>query len=196
MDLTSVISHLNLSLCRMGRKFFISDLHLGDTHYLKKIHEKYGIQFTPKEHCNLLINNCNNVLEKDDKLYIIGDVTIGKISKEMFRFFYKVKYKKYLVLGNHDSWKVTEMLLRHKLVQEIYGSIELDGYLITHIPTIMSEIVCQEKQYYKGNIHGHIHDIDKQNELDNKIYFNVCSNLNKFTPISFEKIKEEFMRDD
>lgn len=175
--------------------FIISDLHLGDKHYLEKLKEKQGISLSPKQHCNMLIKNCNKVLHKGkDTLYILGDVTIGYVNKEMFRFFRKVKCSKILVAGNHDNDCVIKTLRKHGFIQAMYGCFELNGYIFTHIPVITTEINGIDKKYYKGNIHGHIHDADKQEMLDKKLYYNVSANLNDFTPVDFEYIKEQLAK--
>lgn len=173
----------------------ISDLHLGDKHYLEKLNEKQGISLSPKQHCNMLIENCNNVLHKGkDTLYILGDVTIGYVNKEMFRFFRNVKCKKVLIAGNHDNDCVTKILRKCGFIQAMYGCFEMQGYILTHIPVITTEINGIDKKYYKGNIHGHIHDADKQELLDKSIYYNVSANLNNFTPVDFEYIKEQLAK--
>lgn len=179
-------------------KYLISDLHLGDKHYLNKIAEKYDIHMTPREHCSLLINNCNSVLRKDDTLYILGDITIGKMSKELFQFFFHLKKcKRILIAGNHDSSQVINALFKHKFINDVFGCFELENYVLTHIPIVMTEIVSPENnRYYKGNIHGHIHDASKQSVLDDKLYYNVCANLNKFTPVDFEEIKKQLVGND
>jgi len=173
-------------------KYLISDLHLGDKHYLEKLNERQGISLTTKQHCKILIENCNKVLHKGkDSLYILGDVTIGYVNKEMFKFFRSVKCEKILIAGNHDNDCVTKILRRYGFIQAMYGCIELEGYILTHIPVVTTEINGIDRRYYKGNIHGHIHDIDKQEILDSSLYYNVCANMHDFTPVSFELIKEE-----
>lgn len=170
--------------------YMTSDLHLGDKHYLKKLKEKYDISLSPRQHCELIIKNFSETINKGDTLYILGDVTIGYVNKEMFRFFRRVKGTKILVAGNHDNDCVTRELRRFGFIQAMYGCFELEGYILTHIPVITTEIDGIDKRYYKGNIHGHIHDFDKNEILDKSLYFNVCANLNNFTPVSFETIKE------
>lgn len=177
-------------------RYLISDLHLGDKHYLEKLNERQGISLTPRQHCELLINNCNNVLRKGkDSLYILGDVTIGYVNKEMMRFFRRVKCSKFLVAGNHDNDCVIKILRKYGFIQAMYGCFELEGYILTHIPVITTEINGIDRRYYKGNIHGHIHDKEKQDMLDSTLYYNVCANMNDFTPVDFEYIKEQLAKE-
>lgn len=169
----------------------ISDLHLGDKHYLKKLKERQSISLTPEQHTNMLVENCNNVLHKGkDTLYILGDVTTGYVNKNLMRFFRQVKCTKILIAGNHDNDCVTKILRRYGLIQAMYGCFELNEYILTHIPVITTEINGIDRKYYKGNIHGHIHDAGKNALLDKSMYFNVCANLNNFTPVEFEFIRK------
>lgn len=172
--------------------YMISDLHLGDKHYLKKFHEKYGIKLSPKQHCDILIRHCNELVRKGDTLYILGDVTTGYVNSEMFKFFRRVKGMKILIGGNHDNDCVTRILRKYGFIQAMYGCFELEGFVLTHIPITETEIIGVDGRYYKCNIHGHIHDDFKQQSLNPKLYYNVCANMNGFYPTLFDNIKKRY----
>jgi len=57
---------------------------------------------TAEEHDELLIENFNRMLHKNDHLWILGDVFMGSVT-EGLRQVSRLKGIKHLVLGNHDA---------------------------------------------------------------------------------------------
>lgn len=168
----------------------ISDLHLGHTNCINKINEMYGLSLDCDSHCELLIENCRKVVHKKDVLGILGDTCMEKPNEYVDRFFQNVPGMKWLVPGNHDTWKVIKYLMDQGYIYKVFGCMKHHDYMFTHIPIMVSEISIPNKRFYLGNVHGHIHDAGKNALLDKSMYFNVCANLNNFTPVEFEFIRK------
>lgn len=170
---------------------FLGCLHLG--------HEsiaKYRGFSSSEEHDNHLISQWNSVVNKRDTTYIIGDVTMEKA-----RAYYKLdmlKGRKIVCLGNHDRHQDVKQLLQY--VDGVAGAVDYKGFILTHVP-----IHPNEAQFYRGNIHAHIHHINKLEEvivndsyLDEgskptatlRKYFNVDAHLMNYKPQSIEDLYE------
>ena len=78
--------------------FFISDLHFRHAKSIKKDKRPFK---NIDSHDKKIIENWNNVVGKDDNVYILGDVGIG-ILKEIVSILKKLNGKKHLIVGNHD----------------------------------------------------------------------------------------------
>ena len=152
----------------MGNKFIISDLHFG--HRNMAFHR--GFQ-SVEEHDQHIIDCWNNVVNKGDTVWVLGDISMEKAT-EYHKLGLLKGYKK-VVLGNHDMCKTshnTEML---KYVNAICGAVtnKGKGYILTHIPIHEFEL-----QRFKKNIHGHVHE----NTINDKRYVNVSCEVVNYTP--------------
>ena len=78
-------------------KFYISDLHFGHKNILSFDNRPF---FTLSEMEQVLISNWNSRVEKNDEVYILGDMFWR--NEEATRILSELKGRKYLILGNHD----------------------------------------------------------------------------------------------
>lgn len=171
----------------MAQVFLTSDLHLGHKNLIES-----HLNMHVDEHLFLLIKNWNSVVKKEDLVYILGDVAMEKYNSCVDIFFRNTKGRKYLIAGNHDNWKLIEKLYKNGFIQKLYGCLSYKGFLLTHCPIDKREIITDEKQICRGNIHGHIHDINRSNLLDPKFYYNVNTQFHDFKPVKFTDIEEHF----
>lgn len=130
--------------------YFIGCLHLG--HKWMAQHRGFQDDFYHDEH---LIDNWNSIVGLRDTVIIVGDVTME--DPNPYRTLDRLYGKKIVILGNHDPYYEVKNLLKH--VDYVAGSINYQGYEVTHIPIHPNEI-----GFCKGNIHAHIHHINKLDE--------------------------------
>lgn len=104
------------------------------------------------DHDEHLIKSWNSVVDKRDKVYILGDVTME--SHKPYYQLDRLNGLKVVVLGNHDREQDVRELLKY--VHNVAGMVDYKGFALTHAPIHPSEI-----GFYRGNIHAHIH----QNKL-------------------------------
>jgi calcineurin-like phosphoesterase family protein len=169
---------------------FIGCLHLG--HKNMAIHRGFG---GSEEHDEYLISQWNSVvLKKKDITYILGDITMEKSC--CYPLLNCLNGIKHVILGNHDRRQDIPELLNY--VDSVGGAVKYKGYILTHIPIHPNEI-----GRFKGNIHAHIHHINKLEPLTvkesytdndnyinsgNKYYFNVDAKLIDFKPKTIEEL--------
>lgn len=168
---------------------FIGCLHLG--HNNIAIHRDWNNAEEQDAH---LIQEWNKVVNKKDTTYIVGDVTMEKALD-----YYKLDQlngRKIVVGGNHDRHQDIKQLLQY--VDGVAGAVDYKGFIITHVPIHPNEV-----QFYRGNIHAHIHHVNKLEEVivNNSYldegskpeptlhkYFNVDAHLIGYAPLSIDDL--------
>ncbi|MCX5657807.1 MAG: metallophosphoesterase family protein [Candidatus Omnitrophica bacterium] len=129
-----------------------------------------------------LINNWNNVVQRDDIIYHLGDFCFKNNFNDYFK---RLEGKIILIKGNHDSvaWKH-----RHEFYaySDFGREIEIDGQEITLTHFAMR--TWNKSHFGAFNLYGHSHSTlpDDPNSLS----MDVGVDGNNFTPISFEQVKE------
>jgi len=171
----------------MSRLMITSDLHLGH----KNIH-KFRPQFeTAEDHHQVIFDNFASSINKADSVILLGDIAfdaywLAKIAKINCR-------KKTLILGNHDTEKLTiNTIVAMGAYDAIHSMYSKRNMWFTHCP-------IHEKQFRdkKLNIHGHLHNkiitrFDRPSGMDfaHDKYFNACVEHTDYKPISFSEILE------
>lgn len=160
----------------MSKVYFTSDLHFGHQNLCKCVRN-----MDAEESDELIIKNWNKTITKNDKVYILGDITVGN-HKAIADYLKQLKGNIAIVGGNHDNLKCCKEII--KLGIPIMGVLEYKGFICTHVPIHPFEL-----ERYKGNIHGHLH-------LGNYVlpdkYYNVNTEFYNYTPVSFEDIVKNF----
>jgi len=159
---------------------FIADLHLSHANMAKR----RGF-LTVEEHDEHIIAKWNNVVNKRDVTYILGDVTMEKSSP--YPLLDRLNGIKHIVLGNHDRRQDTKKLFDY--AESVGGMIQYKGIFLTHCP-----IHSDELEYgIVKNIHGHIHDKVVMKMLDgwevpDERYFCVSCERVGFSPKTLEEL--------
>lgn len=152
----------------MGKVFVISDLHFSHANMAK-----YRGFNSTEEHDNYIISKWNSVVSKNDSVWILGDITMEKVSP--YPLLDELKGFKRVVLGNHDLCKPSHNEEMLKYVNAISGAVtnKSRGYILTHIPIHPNELYR-----FKVNIHGHVHE----NSINDDRYINVSCEAVDYTP--------------
>ncbi len=160
----------------MGDVKFISDLHLGHKNILRFSGPLRG-GTTSEEHDEWIVEQWNSVVNNRDLVWVLGDVAFpGEGNLDILA---RLKGRKKLVRGNHDTLPTAEYL---KYFEDIYGIYKKYGYWITHAPVHPLELRG------KKNIHGHVH----QHSINDNRYINVCVEENYGIPISLQEIRSKY----
>ena len=166
--------------------YFTSDLHFGHKYLCEGLRG-----MSAEESDALIINNWNSVINKNDKVFILGDISLDS-PENIKGNLCKLKGIKEVVLGNHDTPRIVNILVNMGI--KVSSSLNYHGFLLTHIPCHPNEL-----QFYKTNIHGHIHNqgiiniqgqsFDYKEVNPKGKYYNVNVEFNNYTPVKLELIE-------
>lgn len=182
--------------------FFISDTHFGHANMLKFTNWD-GSRMRPfnsiEELDELMIENWNKMVKPTDKIYHLGDVCYKCGNRD--QIMSRLNGEKVLIKGNHDKDQLGWYM---KYFKDIRGTVHIDGnYLLSHFP-----IHPDSKGRFVRGLHGHIHAQTVKKKVPCAVYEgyeavlrfkyevdpwyrNCCVEVNNYSPIPFEVIKEE-----
>jgi len=160
----------------MKEIFFIADTHWGHKNIIGYNRPQFKDVY---EMNDTLVENWNKVVKPKDIIWHLGDVAFGK---DNLFYLAQCNGEKRLVLGNHDTYPMTEYL---QYFDKVFGAIGYKEAILTHIP-----VHKQQFFRFKYNIHGHVHHHDPILEMEER-YYNVCADHINLTPINWEDIKQE-----
>lgn len=168
----------------MSNIFFCSDHHFSHQGMLN-FKRTDGVtplrSFNDIEHMDeYIVMQHNRVVKDADRVYFVGDVTMSKKNLPILR---RMKGRKVLIRGNHDTENASEYL---KYFDDIRGVHQFDGLLIGHIPVHPDSL-----GRWGCMVHGHLHSNRVTlNGITDERYQSVCmEQLDDYTPISLEQLK-------
>lgn len=177
--------------------WFTSDLHFN--HNKEFIYKERG--FSSIEEMNEgIINNFNKVVQKEDILYILGDVCLGGADKKVLlknkELIERLNGNIVIITGNHDTDKRYEMYLSCKNVVNVIDCSYQIKYnkkilYLSHYPTITSNL---EEDLKKSvfNLYGHTHQ--KTNFYnDNYFMYHVGVDSHNCFPVKIDDVIENII---
>jgi len=161
--------------------YFTADPHYGHYNAILYCNRPYK---TSEEMDKALIKNHNEVVGKDDTVYIVGDLSLR--SNQHMNYYQsvirKLKGIKILILGNHDTLKPFSYV-NNIGFRSVHTSLEItiDGIdlILCHDPALS----CIDRS--KIFICAHVHDLFKIQ----KNVINVGVDVWDYKPVSFEELK-------
>jgi calcineurin-like phosphoesterase family protein len=168
----------------MIETWFISDTHFGHKNILQ--YEKEARPFSSIEEMNeVMIENWNRVVKKNDIVYHLGDFAFGRLNIKIAE---RLNGKKKLVMGNHDTYPTSDYL---KYFDKLYGIVFYERCILSHVPVHVGGLGNR----WILNVHGHLHSKKVRREIyfggeinpewreEDQNYFNVSCEQNNLTPI-------------
>lgn len=169
----------------------ISDTHFNHRNILS-FKDRKGDFIRPfssvEEMDETMIENWNQVIQPQDKVYHLGDVYFGSRERAE-EILSKLQGHKRLIVGNHDviygNEKGNPLL---KYFEKIYLWRMWPDFrlLLSHVP--VHESTLGENRFSNGpfiNIHGHTH----QNGSPTGPYKSVCVELIDYKPVNIEELR-------
>lgn len=155
---------------------------IADTHFCHKNIINYCDR--PFENVNemseMLIKNWNQVISKNDKVYMLGDFALcGK--DKIIEIGNQLNGRKTLILGNHDGASLKtyydagfEMVIDHPIIVD-------DFYILSHEPQFV-----QPNGLY-ANIFGHVHNNPEYTTISER---SACVSVERwdYKPVKFSQI--------
>ena len=157
--------------------YFYSDPHFGHQNIIKYTNRPFK---TVEEMDKKLIDNWNSIVNKDDKVFVLGDFCFGK-KERVKQVVSKLNGMIVLIMGNHDRHRTASWWRDCGFFQVIeYPIIYKDSYILSHEPVSLNE----HMPYV--NIHGHKHHLN----IEGDSHINVSVEQISYTPVPAHKIMQ------
>lgn len=169
-----------------------------DSHFWHSNIIKYDQRpFTNVEEMNeILIKNWNNVINNNDIVFYLGDLSFGTTEQTKY-IVSRLNGKIHFILGNHDRESDILSLDRFEsvsdyiflLVEDEDAKRKYQDIVLMHYPILSWDKAHHGSWHLHGHEHGHLM---KNNR--NKIYYerkvlDVGSNIHNYSPLSYTEIK-------
>lgn len=180
-----IIDHQNI--------YFTSDFHIGHQNILR--FDQRPFENLEQMH-QTLIKNWNNVVEDEDTVFYLGDLSWGKPEYTKW-FIHQLKGKIRYILGNHDRMRDIVNLGRFESIHE-YGTeisiVDKDSnrgrqdIVLSHYPFY----VWNKHHHGAFMLHGHSHGslVKKNDPIYERKIMDVGCNMTNYTPISYGEVKK------
>lgn len=170
-----------------NRVFFTSDLHFGHANIIHFCKRPFA---TVEEMDEVLIENWNRKVHRNDTVYILGDFAF-RATKPASEYLSRLKGNKILIRGNHDvSWmKDPDSVAMLEAVHDILTVHQSDYQaVLCHYP-MLSWPHLQRGAYM---IYGHIHNNRDEDPciafgLSDKM-LNAGVDVNRFEPVTLDEM--------
>jgi len=174
---------------RINKIFVVADLHLSHKAMIKFSPKTRGHFIDVNDMNNTIIRNWNNVVGKNDTIYLLGDIafTNGKLTRSLIE---RLNGNIILIKGNHDKNKDIKKYRDLLISVENYIEIKYE-YNNKYYHIIMSHYpFASWNRSFHGSImcHGHSHG---HYIAPGKIFdVGIDSDIGGFEPINIEYIIE------
>lgn len=162
--------------------YFTSDLHLGHPAIIRMQNRPFA---DVEEMNQILIENYNSVVRKNDTVYILGDICHRLSVDQSNALISQLHGKKILISGNHDK------KYDSSLITEVrdFKTVSLNGiyWALMHYPMLS----WPKKNNGSIHLHGHIHadaEYNLKNKQDGILRYDVGVDANNFTPVAVDTI--------
>jgi calcineurin-like phosphoesterase family protein len=162
--------------------FFTADIHAG--HRLASNLRGFGDDIS--SHDQVIVDNINNTVDRNDALYIIGDICLKKESY-LIDFVSRINVReKHLIIGNHDEHFSSKTLSELFVSISHYKVIKYNGmkFVMMHYP-IEEWQDCHRGSYH---LHGHVHSNEGVTSRFRR--YDVGIDNNNMMPVHIERIVE------
>lgn len=173
--------------------YFTSDWHIG--HDKDFCYQARGFN-SVEEMDTAILTRCNEIVSKNDELWILGDLAMGGNEKEWERVYLSVNCQNiYFLWGNHDTdnkrKKYTyEYGIMYEGMVDIFKYSKRKSFYLSHYPTIVSNY---DDPKYFWNLSGHTHNKNIFDTRFPKVY-NVAVDAHNCYPVSIEQIIKDIER--
>lgn len=172
--------------------FFTSDTHFGHANIIRFCNRPFQ---NVEEMNEVLIENWNKVVSKDDTVFHLGDFAFGG-SSVWNSIIPRLNGHINLIIGNHDRKNLRQgyMLYFDMVVPQLQIEIEDNSIYLNHYP-----FLCYGGSY-RGvwQLFGHVHSGPQAGGLDISrlrvllpTQYDVGVDNNNFIPISYREVKEK-----
>ena len=173
--------------------FFSADTHFGHANIIRFCNRPFG---TVEEMDEALVANWNGRVGGNDTVYFLGDLFFRASDDRVRDILGRLKGRKHLVIGNHDSsWMKGDLVDRHFVEAANYLDVSVGG---RHLVMCHYPMLCWGGEGKSWMIHGHIHNnrhMDYWPLLQVREHvLNAGVEINGYVPVTFEELLENNAR--
>ncbi|MDX9695412.1 MAG: metallophosphoesterase [Bacteroidales bacterium] len=165
--------------------FYTADLHFGHKNILEYCDRPFQ---NVNEMNETLIQNWNNVVTKNDAVYVLGDMFFYELPAQK-QIMKKLNGKKILIRGNHDEVKGSrkDKMKLSDYLEVGWSEVVLDMLIIKNFGLTHDPALCNIDLSMKW-LCGHVHRLFvKQGNV-----LNVGVDVHNFTPLNEEQVLKYF----
>ncbi len=173
--------------------FFAADTHFGHANIIRFCNRPFD---SVEEMDETLVDNWNNKVSGNDTVYFLGDLFFRALPDRILDILGRLKGRKHLVIGNHDSsWMTKELVAQHFIDASNFLDVS-DGGM--HLVMCHYPLLCWGGEGKSWMIHGHIHNnrhMDYWPLLQTRErVLNAGVEINGYVPVTFEELFENNTR--
>ena len=159
--------------------WFTADPHFGHQKIIKYCDRPFE---TYQEMDEVLIENWNSLVKSRDIVYVLGDFSMMSKPKLLNQWFQRLKGKKILIVGNHDSNACKK--LSWTAVYDV-RMLKHDGHKLwlSHYPHRSWPDSATGSMHLFGHVHGRL--------PRHKRSMDVGVDVHDFKPVSFDQVLAE-----
>lgn len=157
--------------------WFTSDTHYGHENVIQHCNRPFSNAAEMQE---VLLENFNSKVKKNDDVYFLGDLTLGKYDFAI-SILKQMNGRIHIVRGNHDHWSRKQKEYPVVWIKDYY-ELKHDNqlFVLSHYPFLR----WNKSHYGSYHLHGHCHN----NLPQEGNRFDVGVDANNFYPISIKDI--------
>ena len=169
---------------------FWSDLHFSHATLLR-LGFRTGFGDTIEEHDELIVERWNSKVGKNDRGYILGDVSFANRPKTI-EFLERMNGQKYIVFGNHDSTvKKIWAAQNSKPSNAIYQAYDYKEIVVDEQRLVLFHFPIESWHHVgRGSWHLHGHQHNNGDNFTEMARIDVGVDCFPDGPISFEEVRE------
>lgn len=167
--------------------YFTSDLHFGHRNILHLCNRPFA---SVDEMDDVLVDNWNRKIHRDDVVYIMGDLMFRN-EKPAEWYLDRLKGRKHLFVGNHDGlWMKTVDLSHYFENVSMMGTFSDGQHKITgcHYPMMTWPSSGRNGYMVYGHIHANVDMSFWPLIAASPLMLNAGVDVNGFAPVSFEEM--------
>ena len=158
--------------------YYISDPHFYHTNIIELANRPFSNVY---EMNNVLIGKWNRKVNKGDRVFIIGDFSLGT-KEQTLKILNKLNGEKILIRGNHESViDYAEVKSKFGFIKDYYCK---DKIVMSHYPFM------SWRGKHNGYIHLYGHTHNNYPPLRIEGAYNCCVEVNNYEPCTLDEIIE------
>lgn len=179
--------------------YFTADLHFGHHNAFSFCPSRNDFAKDITDYEEKFIDYWNSTVNKSDNIYILGDFSF-KSSEDNAKIIPKLKGKKHLIIGNHDSncfrlknlftsvSQIKELRVKPSPEHQIFQQVRL---VLCHFPLMSWNLKAHGSWMIHGHVHGNMDAYNSQH-YDLRVDVGVDSILGRNRLVSFNDLYQYF----